>query len=135
MGGGGSRFFKGFPTMKTVSITVRIQVHDDGLVVATHAPTTAADTALLGAMRFGGQDVVAAALLGEAVRRQANLAVGLAGSDPALMALLRSGDVKETAKVAAQVLQVVSEVSEGVAALAVKGAVSDIEGSKTKDTV
>jgi len=135
VGGGGSRFFKGFPAMKTVSITVKIQVYDDGLVVATHAPATAADTALLGTMRFGGQDVVASALLGEAVRRQANLAVGLAGSDPALMALLRSGDVKETAKIAAQVLQIVTEVSEGVAALAVKGAVFDIVGPKTTDNV
>lgn len=121
--------------MKTVSITVSIQVYDDGLVVATHVPSTAADTALLEKMRFGGQDVVAAALLGEAVRRQANLAVGLAGADPALMALLRSGDVKETAKIAAQVLRLVTEVSEGIAALAVKGAVADLEGSKDTNNV
>jgi hypothetical protein len=117
--------------VKTVSVSVTIRIHDDGSADATHAPSTDTDVEVLSGMRFGGQDVVAAALMGEAVRRQANLMVGLvAATDPARMNLIRAGDVKETAAVAAQALRVLTEVAEHVAPSAVVGAVRDVTGAK-----
>lgn len=117
--------------MKTVSVSLVIRIHDDGSVDATHAPSTNSDVETLATMRFGGQDVVAAALMGEAVRRQSNLMVGLvAATDPARMNLIRAGDVKETAAVAAQTLRVLTEVAEQVAPSAVIGAIRDVTGAK-----
>lgn len=122
--------------MKDVSITVSIRITDDDVVVATHAPSTVADETALAGMRFGGQDIVALALLSEAIRRQANLMVGLvAASDPARTALLRSGDVKEIGVVTTQVLDVLTGVVGQVATHAVVGAVRDVTGSKPDETV
>lgn len=117
--------------MKTLTIRVDIRVHDDGTMGATHAPASDEDAGVLAGMKFGGQDVVAAALMGEAVRRQAHLMVGLvAVSDPARMLLLRTGDVKETASVAAQALRVLTEVAEYVAPSAIVRAVQDVTGAE-----
>lgn len=122
--------------MRGVSVTVSIRVGDDGTLSATHAPTTDADLAVLSGMRFGGQDVVAASLMGEAVRRQAALLVGLvAASDPAKMSLLRTRDEKETALVVAELLRVMNEVMTQVAPFAVLGAVRDVVGADRPDTV
>ncbi len=122
--------------MKSVSVTVSIRVNDDGTLSATHAPTTDADAATLAGMRFGGQDVVAAALMGEAVRRQAELLVGLvAASDPARMTLLRTRDEKETGLVVAELLRNLTEVAEQVAPFAVIGAVRDAVGAKHAGSV
>ena len=64
--------------MKTVRVLVEIQVSDDGQSAgARHRPATQEDVDTLTAMRFGGQDVVATALLGEAIRRDAMLRVGI----------------------------------------------------------
>jgi hypothetical protein len=114
-----------------VSLTVSIRVNDDGTLCATHVPSTDADAATLARMRFGGQDVVAAALMGEAVRRQAELLVGLVkASDPAKMALLRTGDEKETGVVIAELLRNLTEVAEQVAPFAVFGAVRNAVGAE-----
>ena len=122
--------------MRRVSITVDVLVGDDGTLYATHAPTTDADAATLAGMRFGGQDVVAAALMGEAVRRQASLLVGLVkASDPAKMALLRVKDEKETGVVAAELLRNLTEVAEQVAPFAVLGAVRDLQGADRPGSV
>ena len=122
--------------MRRVSLTVEVRVGDDGTLSATHAPTTDADAATLAGMRFGGQDVVAAALMGEAVRRQASLLVGLVmASDPAKMALLRVKDEKETGVVVAELLRNLTEVAEQVAPFAVLGAVRDAVGADRPDTV
>lgn len=122
--------------MKGVSITVSVRVNDDGTLWATHAPTTDADAATLASMRFGGQDVVAAALMGEAMRRQAALLVGLVNaSDPAKMALLRVKDEKETGVVVAELLRNLAEVAEHTAPFAVAEAVGDIQGANRPDRV
>lgn len=122
--------------MRRVSLTVEVLVGDDGTLSATHAPTTDADAATLAGMRFGGQDVVAAALMGEAVRRQASLLVGLVmASDPAKMALLKVKDEKETGVVVAELLRNLTEVAEQVAPFAVLGAVRDAVGADRPDTV
>jgi len=122
--------------VKGVSVTVSIRVNDDGTLSATHAPTTDADAAVLASMRFGGQDVVAAALMGEAVRRQASLLVGLVkASDPAKMSLLQAKDEKETGVLVAELLRNLTEVAEQVAPFAVIGAVRDVRGADHPDTV
>lgn len=118
--------------MNTVSIRVDIRIHDDGRLGAAHAPLTDADADALSTMRFGGQDVVAAALMGEAVRRQAHLLIGLiSASDPARMMLLKTGDVRETSTVAAQVLRILTEVAEHTTPSAVVGAVRDVTGTES----
>lgn len=116
--------------MSVVSIRVDIRINGDGTMGATHVPMTDADVDALASMRFGGQDVVAAALMGEAVRRQSYLLVGLiAASDPARATLLRTGDVRETSTVAAHVMQILTEVAGTAAPGAVVGAVRDVVGA------
>lgn len=121
--------------MTRVRVTVEIMLSGDGSFSAMHAPATDADAAVLSSMRLGGQDVVAAALLGEAVRRQAAMMVGLlAASDPVRTGLLRSRDPKEVADVAAAVLDVVTRVAGQVSTRAVAGAVDDVAGT-TSDQI
>ena len=122
--------------MKGVSLTVSIRVNDDGTLWATHAPTTESDAATLAGMRFGGQDVVARALMGEAVRRQSHLMVGLVqATDPARTLLMKNGDPKEISEVVTQTLSVLTEVAEKSVPFAVSGAIKDLMGAKTSDSV
>ena len=107
--------------MKTGRVLVEIQVSDDGQSAgARHRPATQEDVDTLTAMRFGGQDVVATALLGEAIRRDAMLRVGIVhATDPARATLIRTGDTREMATVVTTILESVDAVARQVAPVAV----------------
>ncbi|NBR01046.1 MAG: hypothetical protein EBT97_11465 [Actinobacteria bacterium] len=81
-------------------------------------------------MRLGGQDVVAAALLGEAIRRDALLRVGIvAATDPGRATLVRTGDTRELAEMVATILESVEAVARQVAPLAVADASRVLQGA------
>lgn len=102
----------------------------DGQLTATHAPATAADTAILAEMRYGGQDAVAIALLGESVNRMANLLVGLVqASDSMRMKLLSSNDEVETGLMVAKLLTVLEASATAGAPLAIQNAIRAIVGA------
>lgn len=116
--------------MKRVEVTVTMWLGADGQLTATHAPSTAADTALLAEMRYGGQDAVAIALLGESVNRMANLLVGLVqASDPMRMKLLSSNDEAETGLLVAKLLSVLETSAAAGAPLAIQNAIRAIVGA------
>jgi len=118
--------------MKTVRLLVEIQVSDDGKVAgARHVPATQADADVLTSMRLGGQDVVAAALLGESIRRDALLRVGIVhATDPARANLVRTGDTRELAELVTDILETVEAVARQVAPIAVADASRALQGAE-----
>lgn len=122
--------------MKRVEVTVTMWIGADGQLTATHAPATAADTAILAEMRYGGQDAVAIALLGESVNRMASLLVGLVqASDPMRMKLLSSNDEAETGLMAAKLLTVLETSATAGAPLAIQNAIRAIVGADSAASV
>jgi hypothetical protein len=117
--------------MRTVRLTVEIQVADHGRAAgARHMPATQEDADALSAMRLGGQDVVAAALLGEAIRRDALLRVGIvAATDPGRAALVRTGDTAELAGMVTSILESVEAVARQAAPIAVAEASRVLRGA------
>lgn len=117
--------------MKAVRVVLEIRMADDGRIVsARHEPATQEDADELMGMRFGGQDVVAAALMGEAIRRDALLRVCLvAATDPARASRLRAGDTRDAAELAASVLDTMESVTRQMAPRAVAEALRTLEGA------
>jgi len=118
--------------MKTVRLMLEIQVSDDGKAVgARHMPATQADADALTTMRFGGQDIVAAALLGEAIRRDALLRVGIVhATDPGRATLIKTGDTKELAELMTTILESVESVARQVTPIAVADASKALQGAE-----
>jgi hypothetical protein len=122
--------------MSRVRIVVELDVREDGSVSSRHQAASAEDVVVLSRMRFGGQDVVATALMGEAVRREAALLVGLVhATDPARISLMQSGDAKELGSASAQVLLVLESVGKATATKAVQDALSEIIGAVANQSV
>ena len=122
--------------MSRVRIIVELDIREDGSVSSRHQTASAEDAIVLSRMRFGGQDVVATALMGEAVRREAALLVGLVhATDPARISLMQSGDEKELGSAAAHVLLLLDSVGKAVATKAVQDALIEIIGAVTNQSV